>query len=248
MQSNKNIQKKIGYARVSTDEQNLDLQIQALNQAGCDVIYADRGVSGSTASRPGLDRALTSLRKGDKLVVWRLDRLGRSLLNLIQLLEKLGKCGISFRSLCEYIDTGSSGGRLVFHMMAALAEFERSLISERTRAGMAAARARGKHLGRRPSLSPSQCERAESLLSSGIGVDEVALRFDVTPRTLNRLVRRYRDDEPGFEDDEGGAESGAGPDPRDSPAEAWSKALPVARRALRHASDFSDSELARGMV
>jgi DNA invertase Pin-like site-specific DNA recombinase len=187
--------KKVGYARVSTDEQNLDLQVRALKQAGCDVIYTDSGVSGSTRSRPGLDRALGSLRKGDKLVVWRLDRLGRSLLNLIQLLENLGTREISFRSLCEYIDTSSSGGRLVFHMMAALAEFERSLISERTLAGMAAARARGQHLGRQPSLNTSQCAQAHLLLSEGLDVYEVAQRFEVTPRTLSRLVRRYRDDD-----------------------------------------------------
>jgi DNA invertase Pin-like site-specific DNA recombinase len=132
---------KIGYARVSTDEQNLSLQIDALKAVGCEKIFSDQGISGSLASRPNLNRALRTLRPGDKLVVWRLDRLGRSLVNLIQLLDQLGEKGVRFHSLNENIDTTSSGGRLVFHMMAALAEFERTLISERTRAGMAAARA-----------------------------------------------------------------------------------------------------------
>ncbi|WBO58473.1 recombinase family protein [Acidocella sp. MX-AZ03] len=139
---------KIGYARVSTDEQNLSLQIDALKAVGCEKIFSDQGISGSLASRPNLNRALRTLRPGDKLVVWRLDRLGRSLVNLIQLLDQLGEKGVRFHSLNENIDTTSSGGRLVFHMMAALAEFERTLISERTRAGMAAARAKGKHVGR----------------------------------------------------------------------------------------------------
>lgn len=181
---------KIGYARVSTDEQNLDLQIQALKSAGCDVIYTDSGISGSVRKRPGLTKALKSLRKGDKLVVWRLDRLGRSLVNLVQLLEELGKREIRFCSMCEHIDTSSSGGRLVFHMMAALAEFERSLISERTRAGMAAARARGQHVGRFPSMNTEQCLEAQALLDQGIPPTCVAKRFKVTPRTLIRLVQR----------------------------------------------------------
>lgn len=181
---------KIGYARVSTDEQNLDLQIQALKHVGCDAIYTDSGVSGSTRKRPGLTKALKSLRRGDKLVVWRLDRLGRSLVNLVHLLEDLGNREIRFQSMCEHIDTSSSGGRLVFHMMAALAEFERSVISERTRAGMAAARARGQHIGRLPSLNIEQCLEAQAFLESGMRPESVAMRFGVTPRTLMRLVQR----------------------------------------------------------
>ncbi|WP_431036914.1 recombinase family protein [Pseudomonas yamanorum] len=184
------IVRKIGYARVSTDEQNLDLQIQALKCAGCELIYTDSGISGSTRIRPGLDKALRRLAKGDMLVVWRLDRLGRSLVHLVHLLENLGRREIRFKSMCEHIDTSSSGGRLVFHMMAALAEFERSLISERTRAGMAAARARGQHLGRLPSLNIEQCREAQLLLSQGVKVQSVAERFSVTPRTLIRLVQR----------------------------------------------------------
>lgn len=187
----------IGYARVSTDEQNLDLQIQALKRVGCDAIYTDSGISGSTQRRPGLDKTLKKLRKGDKLVVWRLDRLGRSLVNLVQLLEKLGSREIRFHSICEHIDTSSSGGRLVFHMMAALAEFERSLISERTRAGMAAARARGQHMGRFPSMNATQCLEAKALLDEGLSPKHVAQRYKVTTRTLLRLVNRVssQDDE-----------------------------------------------------
>ncbi|GAA5237054.1 recombinase family protein [Verticiella sediminum] len=181
----------IGYARVSTEDQNLELQTRALQRSGCDQIYTDHGVSGAVTSRSGLTRALRALRKGDKLVVWRLDRLGRSLIHLVQLLDRLGQRGVAFCSLCEHIDTATSGGRLVFHMMAALAEFERSLISERTRAGMAAARARGKHVGRMPSLSPEQCARARQLVEvEGVPKEVVAAQYGVQPRTLARLLSR----------------------------------------------------------
>ena len=174
----------IGYARVSTDEQNLSLQIDALKAVGCEKIFSDQGISGSLASRPNLNRALRTLRAGDKLVVWRLDRLGRSLVNLIQLLDQLGEKGVRFHSLNENIDTTSSGGRLVFHMMAALAEFERTLISERTRAGMAAARAKGKHVGRPPSLTHEQCLDAMRLIKyENHSLKAVAERYNVTTHT-----------------------------------------------------------------
>lgn len=139
---------KIGYARVSTDVQRIDLQLDALKQAGCDRIFTDHGISGASNDRPGLQQAMDILQKGDTLIVWRLDRLGRSLVNLVEHVSVLGKQGVEFRSLTESIDTGSSGGKLLFHMIAALAEFERSLISERTKAGMAAAKLRGQHVGR----------------------------------------------------------------------------------------------------
>ncbi|WP_397475463.1 recombinase family protein [Pusillimonas sp.] len=180
----------IGYARVSTDDQNMGLQLKALKAINCDKIYTDHGVSGARSSRPGLAQALAVLRPGDKLVVWRLDRLGRSLVNLIQLLEQLGQCEVLFLSLCEQIDTTTSGGRLVFHMIAALAEFERNLISERTRAGMAAARAQGKHLGRASALSPEQCQEARKLLNGGLAPALVAARFKVHPRTLQRRLAK----------------------------------------------------------
>lgn len=120
----------IGYARVSTDEQNLELQLDALKRAGCRKIYQDAGVSGTVALRPGLEKAFAALRTGDTLVVWRLDRLGRSLGHLIQTIGQLEKRSVHFRSLTETIDTSSSGGRLVFHLMGAMAEFEHALISE----------------------------------------------------------------------------------------------------------------------
>ncbi|OXJ22028.1 DNA resolvase [Burkholderia sp. HI2714] len=139
---------KIGYARVSTEDQSLDLQLMALQAAGCDTILSDHGVSGSRFDRPGLHEALSIVQTGDALVVWRLDRLGRSLGHLVEVVGGLGQRNIEFISLTESIDTRSPTGMLMFHMIAALAEFERALISERTRAGMAAARVRGAKLGR----------------------------------------------------------------------------------------------------
>ncbi len=181
---------RIGYARVSTDDQNLDLQLAALRNAGCDDIFTDQGVSGASFSRPGLEQAMAALSKGDTLVVWRLDRLGRSLTKLVELVDHLGVSGIQFASLTECIDTTSPGGTLLFHIMAALAQFERSLIGERTRAGMLAAKARGQHVGRRRAMTQSDCVEAQRLLalhSSHI----VAQQFDVHPRTLLRSLRRY---------------------------------------------------------
>jgi len=148
--------RKVGYARVSTEEQKVDLQLNALKQAGCEQIFMDEGVSGAKADRAGLKKALVSLQPGDTLVVWRLDRLGRSLINLVSLMSELGNRGIEFYSLMENIDTSSAGGRLVFHLMAALAEFERSLISERTKAGMEAAKLKGIHVGRPRRIKPAQ--------------------------------------------------------------------------------------------
>ena len=138
---------KVGYARVSTHEQNLDLQEDALKEAGCERIYRDR-VSGAASDRPGLQNALDYVREGDTLVVWRTDRLGRSLKHLIETVTTLEERGVGFQSVQESIDTTTSGGRLVFHIFGALAEFERNLIQERTRAGLAAARARGRKGGR----------------------------------------------------------------------------------------------------
>lgn len=182
--------KKIGYARVSTDDQNLALQIDALKSMGCTKIFYDQGISGKVASRPGLSKALNSLKRDDELIVWRLDRLGRSLINLIKLLEDLGRKGISFRSLNENIDTSSSGGKLVFHLMAALAEFERTLISERTKAGMMSAKARGKHVGRPPTLDRAQCLAAISMIEDeDHSILTVAEKLNVSKRTLLRLIR-----------------------------------------------------------
>lgn len=181
---------KIGYARVSTEDQNLDLQIQALTSAGCTKLFTDKGISGKQMQRPGLTRALRTLKPGSALVVWRLDRLGRSLPGLVNLMDSLGRRGVDFVSLTEMLNTSCSGGRLVFHMMAALAEFERSLISERTRAGMAAARENGRRLGRPPALSENQILAAHvSIARHGESLDAVAERYNVTPRTLKKWLR-----------------------------------------------------------
>lgn len=179
---------KIGYARVSTEEQNLDLQHRALHAAGVDQIHEDR-VSGLAVKRPGLEAALASLGGGDTLVVWRLDRLGRSLPHLISIVQELGDRDVGFQSLSESIDTTTAGGRLVFHIMGALAEFERSLIVERTRAGMAAARSRGVHLGRLPRLSPAQVAHAKLLVEGGESPTMVARSLNVGRSTLYRALR-----------------------------------------------------------
>ena len=152
----------IGYARVSTDDQNLALQRDALAAAGCEKIYEDKA-SGAKAERPGLALALEVARAGDTLVVWRLDRLGRSLKDLIALAEGLDKRGVGLKSLKEALDTTSSGGRLIFHMFAALAEFERDLVRERTQAGLTAARARGRLGGRPKRLTPEKRRLAVQL-------------------------------------------------------------------------------------
>jgi DNA invertase Pin-like site-specific DNA recombinase len=152
----------IGYARVSTEEQNLDLQIQALEAVGCARIFRDRGISGAARERPGLTKALAAAKAGDVLVVWKLDRLGRSLPHLVEVIDSLRAVGTGFRSLQEQIDTTSAGGRFYLHILAALAEFEREMISERTKAGMAAAKRNGKHVGRPRKLTASQVVRRAS--------------------------------------------------------------------------------------
>lgn len=180
---------KIGYARVSTEEQNLALQRHALESAGCDVIFEDKGVSGAATTRPGLSKALARLGPGDVLVVWRLDRLGRSLAHLIELVAGFGKVGAGFQSLSDAIDTTTAGGRLVFHMMGAMAEFERSLISERTRHGMKAAKRLGKHVGRPRKLTPQQTAHARELLAAGKeNRTAIAALFGVDVRTLRRAL------------------------------------------------------------
>ena len=150
----------IGYAQVSTDDQNLDLQRAALTAAGCDPVFEDQ-VSGMALRRPGLDQVLACLKAGDSMVVWRLDRLGRSLPHLIETIRLIGDKGAGFRPLTESIDTTTAGGRLYFHMMGALAEFER------TRAGMKAAKARGIEVGRKRALTPAQINHARQLINQG---------------------------------------------------------------------------------
>ena len=175
---------KVGYARVSTDEQDLSLQLDALEKAGCDKSYHDR-VSGVKATRPGLQEALQYLRKGDTLVVWRLDRLGRSLKHLIETVNHLEERGVGFQSLQESIDTTTSSGRLVFHIFAALAEFERNLIRERTMAGLAAARARGRKGGRPKALDESQRQTLFKMYDSKQhSVKEICAMFGISKPTL----------------------------------------------------------------
>lgn len=152
----------VGYERVSTDDQTLDLQRDALVGAGCDRFFSDK-MSGAKFDRPGLVECLNFLREGDTLVIWRLDRLGRSLKDLIETVEGLEKRGIGFKSLQESIDTTTSGGKLVFHLFGALAEFERSLIRERTNAGLKAARARGRKGGRKQVLTSQQIDIGKAL-------------------------------------------------------------------------------------
>ena len=179
---------EIGYARVSTGDQHLDLQQRALGDAGVTRVFTDK-LSGSSSSRPGLDKALAALNSGDVLVVWRLDRLGRSLPHLISLVADLWERGIGFRSLKDAIDSTTAQGKLVFHMMGALAEFERNLISERTQAGLAAARARGARLGRRPALTKSQIEHARKLIDGGERPTDVARSLKVGRATLYRAIK-----------------------------------------------------------
>lgn len=183
---------KVGYARVSTDEQKLDLQITALRLAGCNRIYQDQGISGAKLKRPGLNAALRALHPGQTLVVWRLDRLGRSLLGLVELVNRLGERGVDFQSLNESIDTASNGGRLIFHIMAALAEFERALISERTKAGLAEARARGNRLGRPPALTKEQVKSAwREVFLNEREIGEIAHQFGVSERTMRRHLTAH---------------------------------------------------------
>ncbi len=184
---------RIGYARVSTVEQNLKLQLTALRKTDCEHIFEDLGVSGKATERKGLAAAMNALNKGDTLVVWRLDRLGRSLGHLIEIINQIAAKGAHFQSLNEAIDTNSSGGRLVFHMMGALAEFERSLISERTRAGLKEAKDSGKTLGRPKSLTAQQVDIARKALASGEAtIEELAERYGVHSRTLTRAFKRLK--------------------------------------------------------
>ncbi|CAN7573189.1 recombinase family protein [Agrobacterium tumefaciens] len=187
---------RIGYARVSTVDQHLDLQRNALRLAGCNRIFEDHGVSGSNEQRGGLSSMLKALRRGDILVVWRLDRLGRSIIHLISMVESLKRRGIGFVSLTESIDTSSAGGQLIFHILAALAEFEKSLIRERTIAGIAAAKARGKLPGRRPALTEVQCMEIRATLNSGVSLREVARNYNVHPRTVLRGISRLARSKP----------------------------------------------------
>src|SRR2546428_2218540 len=178
---------KIGYCRVSTDDQNPDLQLSALKRAGCKRIFTDKA-TGEHVKRPELAKCLKALKAGDILVVWKLDRLGRSLHDLIGLLDNLKTRGVAFRSVTESIDTATPTGRAMWQMVGILAELERSLIQERTKAGRAA-QARGVKIGRKPLLSAQQIAHAHKLLEQGEHHNTVARSLSVSRRTLYRALR-----------------------------------------------------------
>ena len=179
---------KYGYARISTDDQTTALQLAALKRARCSHIFEDKGITGATAKRPALSRCLKTLRAGDTLIVWKLDRLGRRLRDLIAMLDDLRERGIRFQSLTEAIDTETPTGRAMWQMIGVLAELERSLITERTRAGMQAARAGGVKPGRKPKLSAEQIEHARKLIDKGESRQYVADLLNVGRVTLYRAL------------------------------------------------------------
>ncbi len=185
----------VGYARVSTQDKNLDLQLTALTKAGCGKIYEDR-MSVTRAERPGLKLALEVLRKGDTLVVWKLDRLGRSVKWLVDFVTELAERGIQFKSLTDSIDTGTPSGRFFFHVMASLAQMERELIVERTQAGLIAARGQGRIGGRKRLMTDSKIESAKKLLANGVSAKEVARNLGVSIPTLYRWVPASTDHQP----------------------------------------------------
>jgi DNA invertase Pin-like site-specific DNA recombinase len=179
----------IGYARVSTQDQTLNLQKDALEKAGCSKIFTDT-ISGATLERPGLEKALAFIRPGDTLVVWRLDRLGRSLKHLIETITTLHERQIGFKSITENIDTTTSGGKLIFHIFGALAEFERDIIRERTQAGLLAARARGKRGGRPTALTTNKKAMAQSLYNDKRNsIAEICQTLKISKATLYRYIK-----------------------------------------------------------
>lgn len=186
----------VGYARVSTQDQNPALQLDALKAAGCDRLFVEKA-SGAQRDRPELKAAIGFARAGDTLIVWKLDRLARSMRQLIETVEGLAEIGIGFRSLTEAIDTTTAGGKLVFHIFGALAEFERSIIRERTRAGLEAARMRGRRGGRRPKLNDKDLHAARAMLAGGsLTVEEVAKQLGVSLATLYRYLPAARAQHP----------------------------------------------------
>lgn len=185
----------IGYARVSTLDQNLDLQSDALNGAGCDEIFSDVA-SGARDKRPGLDQALARLQSGDTLIVWRLDRLGRSLAHLVATVNELAARGVEFRSTQEKIDTASPGGKFLFHVFAAMAEFERDIIRERTVAGLTAARARGRKGGAKPKLDAEQIGILRRLAKDNYAVSSICSVLDISRRTYFRYMAKPVEEAP----------------------------------------------------
>ena len=187
---------KIGYARVSTGLQNLNLQEDRLNQYGCEKIFSDH-ISGSKSKRPGLDKAIEFARSGDTIVVWRLDRLGRNMEDLITLVNELNNRGVSFHSLEENItmDKSSSTGQLLFHLFAAFAEFERNLILERSSAGRIAARARGRYGGRPEKLNKRDLTLLKTLYDNGTPIKTIAEQWKVSRTTIYRYLNKLNNQE-----------------------------------------------------
>ena len=179
----------IGYARVSRTDQKPEFQITALRNAGCERIFEDNGQSGSKVSRPELDKALAALQPGDTLVVWRLDRFGRSMTHVVNTITELGLRGIAFRSLHDPIDTTNASGKLVLHVLAALAEFERNLLIERTQAGLEAAKRRGQKLGPAFKLAPPQVTSVRTMVAEGKPVNEIAKLLGLHRRTIYRYLK-----------------------------------------------------------
>jgi DNA invertase Pin-like site-specific DNA recombinase len=187
---------KIGYARVSTGLQNLNLQEDRLNQYGCEKIFSDH-ISGSKSKRPGLNKAIEFARSGDTIVVWRLDRLGRNMEDLITLVNELNNRGVSFHSLEENItmDKSSSTGQLLFHLFAAFAEFERNLILERSSAGRIAARARGRYGGRPEKLNKQDLKLLKTLYDNGTPIKTIAEQWKVSRTTIYRYLNKLNNQE-----------------------------------------------------
>lgn len=182
----------VGYARVSTIDQNLDLQLDALRSQGCEKLFEDK-INGSKLNRPGLSRALEELRKGDALVVWKLDRLGRTLRNLIELINDLHEKGIMFRSIKDGIDTSNSIGQFFFHITGAFAELERNLIKERTKAGLDSARARGRTGGRKPSLNKKQIQMMLEIYNArSTPIIEICEQFKISRKTCYRYIDKSK--------------------------------------------------------
>ena len=185
---------RIGYARVSTQDQRLDVQHETLTRFGCDKTFNDT-MSGKVSDRPGLQKALEQLRKGDTLVVWKLDRLGRSVKQLVDLVSRFEQEGIPFVSLTDSIDTSTPAGRFFFHVMASLAEMKRELTVERTRAGLETARLKGRVGGRKRLMTDGKMDAARSLLASGLPPQDVATNLGVSVATLYRWVPAHSRDE-----------------------------------------------------
>ena len=183
---------KIGYARVSKEDQKLDLQMDALTKHGCEIIYQDHGVSGAKTSRPELDKCLAALKTGDSLVVWKFDRLGRTAFHLTRLIQELTEKGIFFVSLTQSFDTATPSGKFMSTVMAGAAEYERDVLIERNNAGVRAAQSRGVHCGRKRRLTLNQIETLKALYESGTAANDLATQFHISVPSVYRTLKLTR--------------------------------------------------------